>query len=278
MPYAHTVYGDLFYAISPRQAPTTTPPLVLLHGVGGTHLLWPAALRRLPSTSVYALDLPGHGRSGGSAQPLIEHYVEAVDDFLQMAGLQQAVVAGHSMGGAVALKLGLDHAQQVAGLVLIATGARLRVAPPTFEALQGDINQAAKRFSQTAWGAEADQQMVTEGRLALAESGRDVLLADFRATDRFDVTDQLIQIRQPTLIIVGTRDQLTPPRYSEDMNKRITDSRLVKIEGAGHMVMLERPDETAGAIRQLLDRLSTSRTSGLGEDSASLSRGWRFLA
>jgi pimeloyl-ACP methyl ester carboxylesterase len=184
--------------------------------------------------------------------------VEAVDDFLQTAGLQETVIVGHSMGGAVALKLGLDCAQRVAGLVLIATGARLRVAPPTFEALQGDIDQAAKHFSKTAWGAEADLQMVTEGRLALAESGREVLLADFRATDRFDVTDQLVQIRQPTLIIVGTRDQLTPPRYSEDMNERIPDSRLVKIEGAGHMVMLERPDETAGAVRQLLDRLSTS--------------------
>ena len=129
MPYAHTVYGDLFYAISHRQEPTTAPPLVLVHGAGGTHLLWPAALRRLAETSVYALDLPGHGRSEGSAQPRIDRYAEAVDDFLQTIGLHQAVIAGHSMGGAVALQLGLDYPGRIAGLVLIATGPRLPVAP-----------------------------------------------------------------------------------------------------------------------------------------------------
>ena len=91
---------------------------------------------------------------------------------------------------------------------------------------------------------------------ALQESGRDVLLADFSASDRFDVTDQLERVRQPTVIIVGSHDQVTPPRYSEDMAEHIPDSRLVKIEGAGHMVMLQRPDETAREVRQLLDQIS----------------------
>ena len=70
-----------------------------------------------------------------------------------------------------------------------------------------------------------------------------VTLGDYEACDRFDVTARLGEIDMPTLCIVGAQDQLTPPKYSEYLHEHIKGSRLEVIEGAGHMLPLEQPEE-----------------------------------
>ncbi len=99
------------------------PPLVLIHGAGGTRLHWPPSLRRLPGAEVYALDLPGHGEAPGSGQSTISGYRRAVVDWMQALDLPPAVVIGHSMGGALALALALDAPPRVAGIVLFRASA-----------------------------------------------------------------------------------------------------------------------------------------------------------
>ena len=72
--------------------------LLLIHGAGGSHLSWPAVLRRLPQTAVYTLDLAGHGRSDPPSYTSIEAYAQDVADFIEALGMKQAVILGHSMG------------------------------------------------------------------------------------------------------------------------------------------------------------------------------------
>ena len=112
---------------------TRKPPVVLIHGAGGTHLHWPAPIRRLPEYPVYALDLPGHGKSEGRGQQSITAYAQCVLDWMDSLQMHKAVFIGHSMGGAVALTLGLQHPERVLGLGLVGTGARLKVAPAILE-------------------------------------------------------------------------------------------------------------------------------------------------
>ena len=97
MPYVNVNNRRLFY--THQQPAAAGPALLLLHGAGGSHLVWPGALRRLAETRVLALDLPGHGRSAPPGRRTIAHYAAAVNDFIAAAGLPEVVIAGHSMGG-----------------------------------------------------------------------------------------------------------------------------------------------------------------------------------
>jgi pimeloyl-ACP methyl ester carboxylesterase len=222
-----------------------------VHGAGGSRLLWPPQLRRLPGATVYTLDLPGHGRSGGAACDTVTGYAEAVAAFLDEADIERAVIAGHSMGGAIALTLALDFPDRVAGLVLIATGARLRVAPAILEGIRLNFRSSVELVSRSAWSPTADPALVERGRRALLEAGPAVLLGDFVACDHFDVMERLGKIAAPTLVIAGSDDMLAPPKYARFLAEHISAARCEIVADAGHMVMLERPAEVTQAVREL---------------------------
>jgi pimeloyl-ACP methyl ester carboxylesterase len=169
-----------------------------------------------------------------------------------MVGIERAVVVGHSMGGAIALTMALDAPGRVAGLVLIATGARLRVAPAILEKIPVDFDMALDVITRCAWSPVASANLVELGRESLREIGPDVLLGDLAACDRFDVMERLGEVDVPALVIVGSADRLAPVKYARYLADHISDARLVVIENAGHMVMLERPAEVAGVIGEFL--------------------------
>jgi len=253
MPYAKTSRGNFFYTLS--QGPQRTSTLVLVHGAGGTRLHWPVELRRAPDATVYTLDLPGHGRSGGRGYDTIAAYAESVVAFLQAVEVEHAVITGHSMGGAIALALALDFTELVAGLVLMATGARLRVAPTILRGIRDDFGETTELITRFAWSSQAPPQLTKLGRQALTETGPDVLWGDFTACDRFDVMECLGEIETPTLLIAGSADQLTPIKYAQYLTENISGARLVTVEDAGHMVMLEHPREVAQTVEDFLKTL-----------------------
>lgn len=250
MPRLETTAGGLFYTV--KQGPMEGPTVLLVHGAGGSRLHWPPQLRRLPGSTVYTLDLPGHGQSGGSGCETVECYTEAVIAVLEAADVHGVIVIGHSMGGAIAQKLALDYPGWVSALGLIATGARLRVAPAILESIRDDFDHAVALVTRFAWAPDADQSLVELGLEALKETGPDVLFGDFLACDRFDVMDRLEEIDVPVLVVNGTGDRLTPVKYARFLAEHVRDARLVTIEGAGHMVMLERPDELGTAIQEFV--------------------------
>ncbi len=239
------------YTVS--QGPKGSPTLVLVHGAGGNRLHWPPELRCLPGATVYALDLPGHGRSGGQGRDTIEDYAKAIVEFLDTVGIEQPIIVGHSMGGAIALTLALYFPTRVAGLVLMATGARLRVAPTILDGMRSNFEGSVELITRFAWSPETKPALTELGRQALLETGPDVLLGDFSACNRFDVMERLGEIEAPTLVIAGTADQLTPPKYARFLTEHIPNARLVLVEDASHMVMLERPLEVTGAVREFLE-------------------------
>ena len=255
-PSPETVGGGLFYTVS--QGPADSPALVLVHGAGGNHLHWPAELRRLHGATVYTLDLPGHGRSGGQGCDNIEDYTKATVEFLNTVGIGQPIIVGHSMGGATALTLALHFPTHVAGLVLMATGARLRVARAILEGIHSDFEGSVELITRFAWSLEAKPALTELGRQALLETGPDVLFDDFTACDRFDVMERLGEIKIPTLVIAGTADQLTPPKFARFLAEHIPNAHLVLVEDAGHMVMLERPLEVMEAVQEFLGKTSNA--------------------
>jgi pimeloyl-ACP methyl ester carboxylesterase len=248
MPFAQIGEQALFYTVSRRGGPA----LILIHGAGGSHLHWPAALRRMPGATVYAVDLPGHGRSEGPGREHIEDYVADIVRFMDAVGVSRGVLVGHSMGGAIAQMTAFMAPERVAGLVLVGTGARLRVAPALLDGILQDARGALALITEWAWGPEADPAMVARGRQMMARVNPRVVWGDFAACDRFDIRERVGEITAPTLVITGSEDRMTPPKFGQWLAERIPGARFVLVEGAGHMMMLEKPDQVASAVREWL--------------------------
>ena len=231
------------------------PPLVLVHGAGGDLMHWPAELRRLHGRRVYALDLPGHGKTGGAALEDIAAYAEAVNAWADTSGLRRYVLGGHSMGGAIALELALRHPGRLAGLLLLSTGARLRVAPKILAGIQNDFDGTVELLVTWMYGDGADPNLLRLGARRLREVPPEVLHADFAACDAFDRRADVGRIEALTLIMCGDADVMTPLKSSQFLHDQIARSELVVIPGTGHMAALQQPRMVAGEVERFLARV-----------------------
>ncbi len=250
------ITSDLYYAAHLQD--TGRFPVVLLHGAGGTHLHWPPEVRRLPGQPVYALDLPGHGKSEGLGQQSIPDYASAVLRWLDEMQIDQAVVTGHSMGGGITQWLALNYPGRIAGLGLVGTGARLRVLPEILENSSNSLTLPAciEMITARSYAATTDPRLVELAAARMAETRATVLHGDFLACDRFDVMEDIERIQAPALVVTGMEDQMTPPRYAQYLANKLPHASLVLVPDAGHMVMLEQPQVVARELLNFLMRLS----------------------
>ena len=235
------------------------PAVILLHGAGGNNLSWPPEIRRLPDQRIYALDLPGHGKSEGIGRQSIADYARCVLDFLDALKIQKAIFVGHSMGGAVALWLGIHNPSRVLGLGLLSTAPRLRVSPILLSSssVEATLPLAVKTTLDLAFGPQTDPRVKELTAQRMSEIRYPVLYGDFMACDAFDETSlQGRASKSPTLIICGSEDKMTPPPYSQMMHQRLKKSALHIVEGAGHMVMLEQPQAVAKILQLFLNSIS----------------------
>lgn len=257
MPFA----SDLYYAAHPlNQAKDYN--LVLIHGAGGTHLDWPAEVRRLPGCRVLALDLPGHGKSGCAGEQAVQGYANKVMSWLDELSLSQVILCGHSMGGAIAQVIALQHHERLKGIVLVGTGARLRVAPEILEntASQVTISSAIDTIVQWSFSPKAGDHFRKLSHRSIAANRPSVLHGDYLACNSFDIMERVQEIDLPALVLCGSDDVMTPARYAQYLANRIPGAALKIIADAGHMVMLEKPQEVASAMESFIAKLTQTPT------------------
>ena len=229
---------------------------MFVHGAGGNRLLWGSVMASLaPSQACVAIDLPGHGRSDGPGLGSVSAYAENCAGFVTKLGLGPAILAGHSMGGGVAMSMALTRPELVRALVLVSTGARLRVAPGILEGLKSDFEGSAGAFAAYACGSDAPTRVTNVCLKGLLSAGPATLGGDLEACDRFDVRAELGSIRSATLVICGDNDLLTPLKYSQYLASGIAGASLTVVRGAGHMVMLQAPHTVAESIAAFLSEL-----------------------
>jgi pimeloyl-ACP methyl ester carboxylesterase len=239
------------------------PPVILIHGAGSSHLIWPSEIRRLAGQRVLAIDLPGHGKSGGVGLQKIGSIADQMVEFLAALGLYHAVFVGHSMGGAIALEMAIQHPTHVAGLGLISTGAYLGVDPNFLENLSNPLTvpSALALFRQRAFGLQVNPALVDRCMLSMKETRASVLSSDWRACAEFDQREAIARAEAPTWVIVGSEDQLTPVAYAHFLAGKLPAARLQIISGAGHMAMLEHPARIAQGLQQFLAALAAARSA-----------------
>jgi pimeloyl-ACP methyl ester carboxylesterase len=240
-------------------------PLVFVHGAGGVGRGWDLQVLAFPWA--LAPDLPGHGSEPGPACGRIVDYAAWLHSLLHGRRVTPAVLAGHSMGGAVALQYALDYPEDVLGLVLIATGPRLRVAPQILADLRRDYPSAVRGIVGRSLAPGASPRLAARLVGTMGAVPPEVTLADFEACDAFDVSSRLEEVRAAALVIVGDEDRMTPLRLSATLSARLPRAELVVIPGAGHMVHAEKPQLVNRAIARFLDRMAASPGPGVGQES-----------
>lgn len=252
MPQIETRNGMIWYA-DHRDSTAHLPVTVLVHGAGGTHLDWPAELRRLPEANAIAPDLPGHGKSGETGRQSVAAFADDIVALLDALHIQQAVIAGHSMGGAIAQTIAITYPERVLGLILVGTGAKLGVHPDLLNGVVTEMSRSVTMILKGYWGENPqNEQLLRLSQQRLLEFNPTVLFNDYSACNTFDIRDRIAEIKQPTLVIGGTDDKMTPLKFSQYLHEHIAGSQLVVVETGAHMMMLEQPQFVADAVQKWL--------------------------
>jgi pimeloyl-ACP methyl ester carboxylesterase len=226
--------------------------LIFIHGSGGCKEVWYYQTRHFPEADTVAL--PGH--PCGEPCTSVDSYVEWLRGYIHDNYYIDVVLAGHSLGGAIAQLYALKHPEDLKGLILIGSGARLRVGTIYLRMLE----QAKSNRSVLEVFFHESYEFIESGlRDVLQRKALDcdpaVFLNDMLCCDRFDIMDRIHQIKLPTLAICGSEDIITPPKYTTYLATKIEGARYVIIEGGTHMVFAEQPELINQAIENFLNSL-----------------------
>jgi pimeloyl-ACP methyl ester carboxylesterase len=229
--------------------------IIFVHGSGGFGDLWRYQTDCFPDS--HAVTLPGHPH--GEILKSVEECVDWLRKYIKGRGCKDVVLAGHSFGGAIALMYALTYPRDLKGIIIIGSGARLRVhadfLAPCEEAIKGNgqkwhaMVEEMYRLTSAHYG-----RRVIEKQKAI---GPAIMLNDFLCCDKFDITERVHQIKLPTLIICGELDVMTPVKYANYLGAKITDSRVVIVPKAGHFVLAEKPEAVNEAIEDFVRGLSS---------------------
>jgi pimeloyl-ACP methyl ester carboxylesterase len=233
------------------KARSTMPQLLYVHGSGHTQDSFADQVARFAGSD--ALSLPGH--PAGTALSAVAECAAWLAAYIDWRRVAPVVVAGNSLGGAIALQWALERPDQAAGIVLIGTGARLRVSADIFDLLDSQWPGGIKKLVDWSLGADAPQALHQRVASWHELVGRESTKTDYAACNAFDVTERLGELRIPALILVGAQDAMTPVKYSTFLHDRLEGSTLTIVPNAGHLVHAERPAESNAAIAAFLERL-----------------------
>jgi pimeloyl-ACP methyl ester carboxylesterase len=237
--------------------------LVFIHGSGGSHQDWVQQYTPLKHAfNIVAIDLPGHGQSDGPGEQDVPAYVAWIKRLLDGLGIVKPVLIGHSLGAAICLSFAIRHGDAAAAVVPVGGGTRMNVNPAILEGLKRTptalIGMTAK-FSIAKGNRERLADIVTEN---LLRANPEVFYGDFLACSKLDITDAIVELRIPTLVICGDEDKMTPPALSEYLGGHIPGARLALIPEAGHMVMLEKPEAFNASLTEFLNSLTSPPPAG----------------
>lgn len=257
------IKGASAYAYTGGKAfDSALPAIVLIHGAQNDHSVWALQSRYLAhhGYAVLAVDLPGHGRSSGPALRSVEAMADWILAMLEAAGVERALLAGHSMGSLIALEASHRAPQAVAGLALLGTTYPMKVADALLETARTDEQSAIDMVNIWSHSSIAHKPscpgpgfsvMGGARRLMQRMSARNpqqLFHTDFAACNNYANGEAAANaVRCPTLFVFGKQDMMTPPRSTTLLTGAVKHGKIVNVD-AGHQMMAEAPDAVLDAL------------------------------
>jgi pimeloyl-ACP methyl ester carboxylesterase len=247
------------------------PTLVFIHGVLNDHSVWILQTRYLAhhGFNVLAVDLPGHGRSGGDAPASVEEAAQFIEALLDTAGVKQAGLVGHSWGSLIALETAAQLKDRITHLALVGTAYPMKVSPALIEASLNEPMKALQMvnvFSRATLAAPPSAlgpgtwvygaSMALGKRVLASNTAVNIFHRGFVACDSYaHGLEAMAAVTCPVLFVLGESDQMTPPRAAKsliDQAKAHAKTFTVTKVAMGHHQMSESPEETLNALKAFL--------------------------
>lgn len=237
--------------------------LLFIHGSGGNHSIWSRQYAQLRKNyNIVAVNLPGHGNSGGNGEKDVQDYCIWIKKLLEVLDLKKPVLVGHSLGAAIALRFAISHPEEIAGIVCIGGGITMPVNPFFLEFMKTNPPEVPAEIidliCKYSLAKENRDKFSAPLRKSISLSKVDILYGDLLACNELDLTLETDKISVPSLIICGAEDKMTPPDLSNKLAAGISKAKLEIIEGAGHMVMIEKPEEFNNYLDKFAAAVSTA--------------------
>ena len=243
------------------------PTIVFIHGAQNDHSVWLLQSRWFAhhGFAVLAVDLPGHGRSGGAPLPSIEDLADWIELLLERVGAgdtaKSVTLIGHSMGSLTALECAARHPARIARIALVGTAVPMPVSDALLDAAKNDETRAIDMINswshspRATFGGYAVPGIWHFGaarRLALRQRPG-VLHNDLAACNAYTHgMEAAAALTCPALLISGSRDMMTHPKAAAKLAAAIPGSHSVTLDGAGHALMAEQPDAVLDALRDFI--------------------------
>jgi pimeloyl-ACP methyl ester carboxylesterase len=243
------------------------PTVIFIHGVLNDHSVWILQTRYLAQHgwNVLALDMPGHCRSAGEPPKTVEEAADFVLALMDAAGLETAVLVGHSFGSLIALEAASRAPARVSQLVLVGIAFPMRVSPALLEASVAAPMDALKMvnvFSRSTLAPPPSAMgpgtwvygasMALGRRVLDSNTQTNVFYTGFKACDSYQNGLQaMAKVTCPVLFVLGQVDQMTPPKAAQSLVKAAQNARVVYLPG-GHHQMNETPEEMLAALNGFL--------------------------
>ncbi len=242
---------------------TNQPALIFVHGAGFDHSIWQQQARYFAhhGYSVLAIDLPGHGRSGGDAISDVGEIGDWIADLIDATGAGSASLIGHSMGALAVLETASRCPEKVEKLVLLGVAARMPVHPELLDAAKSNDHKAIELIAGWGHGARAHRGgniapgvwLLQAGTRLLERAAPGVLGNDLAASDAYkNAVATAGQVKSPTLCLLGGQDKMTPVKAAMPLMEALPDATRVVLAESGHMMMVEAPGETLDALVEFL--------------------------
>ena len=235
------------------------PTVIFVHGAQCDHSVWILQSRYLAhhGYGVLALDLPGHGRSAGPALASIGELAEWIGAVQDAAGVKQAAIVGHSMGSLIALECAARHPDRVVKIALLAIAYPMKVSTELLDATKN--NEPLAQDMVNIWSHLAYAQypnnpgpgfwVIGENLRLMQRQKPGVMYVDFTACNAYaGGAEAATRVRCPALLLLARRDSMTPVRAAQDFAKSIEGAQVVVIDGSGHNMMAEKPDEVLDTL------------------------------
>ena len=232
------------------------PGIVFIHGAGMDHSIWvmPARYFARHGFNSAAVDLPGHGRSQGAPLDTIDAMADWLSVVVDVLGFAPSIIVGHSMGSLVAYRFAVDHPDRCRAIALLGTSVPMPVTDVLLNAAADNDHAAIEMINtwshsfQGKVGANSNPGvwMLGMGERLLERASPGVLHADLRACHGFaEVSHEVIC---PSLVIAAGADLMTPARAGLEVAKALPNAEIVKLDGCGHFMLSERPNDVLDAL------------------------------